>query len=629
MASSSAAVERQDELALDWWVRSTITEARLNGLVSKGLLQPRTEAEEWLVPGDEVVPNPPEGYVVSFAKFHERGFGVPAHRFVIGLFEWYGIALHHLNPNSIQHIAIFIALCEGYLGIEAHFDLWRYFFCVDLCKKAVKKVQVPVPVGCASIRLRRKNAAEYIPCRLPTSNKGWHPEWFYLKNTSAPSLPHHRLPEFNYQVFEDIPPQWSQWGVPTKDLRKIEPHLAAVKVLRERGLTAAGVVGAYHARRVAPLMARAFPLYGMVAGAPPEGTAMALGALPNSEIAQRIKEALEQVKDRSGAVVVPEYPVPRCPSMRPDLGFIDFVSVVSFPSSIVIYSPDSPADFVIVLLSQGPGIIMREHLPPLPRSAEERAANRALNQKLKAAADERKKKKQQRAAARHRGEDVDDSEEEEEDEGREAVPTEEEWVQLIDVEDSPSPAIGTGGEVGGGGLTAEETAVLDAVPYSAAVAGSGDGSGSSTLQAGGEGGGAEGAVPPAAGAATSAAVVVTPGGGVPPSAAQDAPTEDDPAAVPETTVAAVVATPTVAAAATTDASTAAEAVAPGSVAEATTAIVALPAPMPTPSPTPSIDPTPRPSTGGQAGQKRPSTPDVQGTSGGASKRRRPTVPRSV
>ena len=47
--------------------------------------------------------------------------------------------LQHLNPNGIQHIAAFVALCEGFLGISPHFDLWWYFFAVTLLKKQEKK----------------------------------------------------------------------------------------------------------------------------------------------------------------------------------------------------------------------------------------------------------------------------------------------------------------------------------------------------------------------------------------------------------------------------------------------------------------------------------------------------------
>jgi hypothetical protein len=39
--------------------------------------------------------------VVSFVTFHERGFSVPAGRFIRGLLFAYGLQLQHLNPNSI------------------------------------------------------------------------------------------------------------------------------------------------------------------------------------------------------------------------------------------------------------------------------------------------------------------------------------------------------------------------------------------------------------------------------------------------------------------------------------------------------------------------------------------------
>ena len=54
-----------------------------------------------------------------------------------------------------------------------------------------------------------------------------------------------------------------------------------------------GVIGAYHARRVAPLMTRALPLYAMAPEASFDGTTLVDGALPHFEVAQRIKEAME------------------------------------------------------------------------------------------------------------------------------------------------------------------------------------------------------------------------------------------------------------------------------------------------------------------------------------------------
>jgi hypothetical protein len=62
-------------------------------------------------------PSPPPGYIVSFVSFHERGFGVPAGRFMRAILHHYEVELHNLIPNSISQAAIFVAVCEGYLGI--------------------------------------------------------------------------------------------------------------------------------------------------------------------------------------------------------------------------------------------------------------------------------------------------------------------------------------------------------------------------------------------------------------------------------------------------------------------------------------------------------------------------------
>jgi hypothetical protein len=128
------------------WCRSDATPAHMEGLVKRGLLHARTDVDEWLLP---------DGYVVSFVHFHERGFASPSHRFRRGLLNYYKIEMQHLNPNGIQHITAFVTLCEGYLGIKPHFYLWRYFFTANLQKK--KEGNRPywlMPMGCASIHLR-------------------------------------------------------------------------------------------------------------------------------------------------------------------------------------------------------------------------------------------------------------------------------------------------------------------------------------------------------------------------------------------------------------------------------------------------------------------------------------------
>ena len=75
------------------WCRSDITLQRLEGLVHYGLLCAQSTAKEWWLPSDEDTPSPPDGYVVSFAHFHERGFATPAHKFLRGLLHCYKVEL--------------------------------------------------------------------------------------------------------------------------------------------------------------------------------------------------------------------------------------------------------------------------------------------------------------------------------------------------------------------------------------------------------------------------------------------------------------------------------------------------------------------------------------------------------
>ena len=119
--------------------------------------------------------NPRVSKLVIFEDFYRRGFGLPTHPFLRKLLLYYGILLIHLNPNSILHLAIFINLCEAYLGIEPHLNLFRYFFHL----KSFVDAKV---VGATYLVLRDGKVAEYKLVPLSTSNKGWKSKWFYTKN---------------------------------------------------------------------------------------------------------------------------------------------------------------------------------------------------------------------------------------------------------------------------------------------------------------------------------------------------------------------------------------------------------------------------------------------------------------
>ena len=68
--------------------------------------------------------------------------------------------------------------------------------------------------------------------------------WFYLKNDMATLLP-----EFSRCLIEEALDLW-KWGVLEKDKKKIRDHLAAIHILKERGLKVSSIIRAYHLRRV-------------------------------------------------------------------------------------------------------------------------------------------------------------------------------------------------------------------------------------------------------------------------------------------------------------------------------------------------------------------------------------------
>ena len=82
----------------------------------------------WRAPRREDFLQPWLGEVVSFLAFHERGLGYPAHWFLRGLLNEWGLELQHLNPTGVLHIAGFITVCEAFLGMEPHVDFFRWMF---------------------------------------------------------------------------------------------------------------------------------------------------------------------------------------------------------------------------------------------------------------------------------------------------------------------------------------------------------------------------------------------------------------------------------------------------------------------------------------------------------------------
>jgi hypothetical protein len=250
------------------WERSTVTRLALGELVSAGQLAANVEGRpiEWIVPpaGDHT-PNPPSGYVVSFTRFHERGFAAPASRFMRALCHHYGVELHNFAPNAISQAATFVGVCEGYLGIPVNWDLWIHLFRAVLYTQptAEQRTHRAVRAGGMSLALLAQYKDDYIPCTMTTNNAGWERGWIYLRNAEP------GLPPYTGLVLRERPDSWSHGVSPSSHRKGLDSVLAALRNLAARWLTATTVLAFLHHRRVVPLMERPLCIYEMTETANP------------------------------------------------------------------------------------------------------------------------------------------------------------------------------------------------------------------------------------------------------------------------------------------------------------------------------------------------------------------------
>jgi hypothetical protein len=177
---------------------------------------------------------PLRGYIVSFVVFHERGFSVSAGRFIRVVLHEYELQLQHLNPNSVQQMVVFEVLCEGYLGIGAHWDLFKYFFMFACLKDG----PLPATISCANLRMKQDGGEKYIPFSLMSFNNDWHKGWFYLRND-----PEHTMSKFTGVSITQALRSWSDGPPKTEQEKVLKEHWAALARLHHAGVDLAAVIG--------------------------------------------------------------------------------------------------------------------------------------------------------------------------------------------------------------------------------------------------------------------------------------------------------------------------------------------------------------------------------------------------
>jgi hypothetical protein len=76
------------------------------------------------------------GDFVLFAAYALVGLVLPLSSFFLTLLEYYRLRLQHLSPNSIALVAIFVHLCEMFVGVRPSVRLFRRFFVLKVASQS-------------------------------------------------------------------------------------------------------------------------------------------------------------------------------------------------------------------------------------------------------------------------------------------------------------------------------------------------------------------------------------------------------------------------------------------------------------------------------------------------------------
>jgi len=194
------------------------------------------------------------------------------------------------SPNAITTAAVFAAVCEGYLGMMPHWDLWLHLYRGELfnAPSGTTGVRKPVWAGCLNLVLKTgksEKPLEYIPVGLTSNHAGWDSQWFYLRNDDD------LLPAYTGRLISKRSDHW-RYGVVQAHQSRLDTILDSLKKLREEGLMAALVLSTVHHRRVLPLMSRPLRMDEMGPGVSSrilEACRMSNEAPADDEVAARVR----------------------------------------------------------------------------------------------------------------------------------------------------------------------------------------------------------------------------------------------------------------------------------------------------------------------------------------------------
>ena len=75
-------------------------------------------------------------------------------------------------PNAVAMLSVFAFLCEAWLVVKPHLDLWHHFYSAAYYAKNLA-------IGLVGFSLRKGN--DYIVFPIKTYWKGYQRKWFYIQ----------------------------------------------------------------------------------------------------------------------------------------------------------------------------------------------------------------------------------------------------------------------------------------------------------------------------------------------------------------------------------------------------------------------------------------------------------------
>jgi hypothetical protein len=181
------------------------------------------------------------GEFVLFTSYISCGLALPISPFFLLLLEEFGLHLQHLTPHSILQAAIFVHLCEMFVGVAPCTSLFRYFFVL------VKSEKTRDHIGAYYFQTRPDPAVVYIPTFGGARWENCRSDWVIASIEANDRLV---LPSNGLALDR------KQWRTKPSLSPEFLPILDRIKVLATDDLTSMHVVGDLLKRWIMPLQRR-------------------------------------------------------------------------------------------------------------------------------------------------------------------------------------------------------------------------------------------------------------------------------------------------------------------------------------------------------------------------------------